>query len=135
MAIDLTPLSNAIAALTRALDRHGRDPSDEEVRDSVIQRFEFTYDLSHKMLRRVLAEVMADADDVSLMTFSQLIRTGWELGLLRGSWPTWEKIRELRNITSHTYDRDKAISVASQVPDFLEEARELERRLRDRLAT
>ena len=128
MAIDLSPLHKAIGRLDVALTRYRQDPGDEEVRDSVIQRFEFTYDLSHKMLRRVLVATSADADAVQ-MTFPDLIRTGWEQGLVAGGWPTWQDYRAMRNITSHTYDVDKALAVVAKIPAFLEDARLLAEQL------
>lgn len=134
MSVDLTPLVDAVAALKRAVDRSAREPADEEVRDSVIQRFEFTYDLSHKMLRRVLEHTMANVEEISQLTFAGLIRTGWEQGLVPSPWPEWDEFRKLRNITSHTYDRAKAIQAAAKVPAFLDEANELARRLQDRMA-
>ena len=63
-----------------------------------------------------------------------MIRTGWEQGLVRESWPVWEKFRKLRNVTSHTYDREKAMAAAAQVPAFLDEAEHLAERLQARLA-
>ena len=134
MSIDLAPLNNAIARLEFALARHLREPADEEVRDSVIQRFEFTYDLSHKMLRRVLEATSADAEQAVLMTFPALIRTGWEQGLVAGGWPVWHDFRNMRNLTSHTYDVNKAIEVATKVPAFLVEAKLLADKLGARLA-
>jgi nucleotidyltransferase substrate binding protein (TIGR01987 family) len=135
MAPDLTPLHNAIASLDRALKRSREEPADEEVRDSVIQRFEYTYDLSHKMLRRVLETSEANTEEIAQMSFPTLIRTGWERGLVRGSWPAWERFRKLRNTTSHTYDKALAIATAAQVPEFFDEAVELARRLAERLAS
>ena len=125
MPIDLTPLHKAIARLDFALARHLREPADEEVRDSVIQRFEFTYDLSHKMLRRVLEATSADRGEVERMSFPTLIRTAWEQGLLIGDWPAWHGFRDMRNLTSHTYDEAKAIEVVAKVPTFLTEAKYL----------
>lgn len=133
MPIDLTPLHKAIGRLDFALTRHAREPADEEVRDSVIQRFEFTYDLSHKMLRRVLEATSADAELAEQMTFPALIRTGWEQGLVAGGWPIWDGFRNMRNITSHTYDEAKAADVAAKVPAFLEEAKFLAGKLEARL--
>ena len=129
MPIDLTPLHNAIGRLEFALARHAREPADEEVRDSVIQRFEFTYDLSHKMLRRVLEATSADSGEVDRMTFPSLIRTAWEQGLVAGGWPAWHGFRDMRNITSHTYNQAKAIEVAAKVPAFLDEAKYLAEKL------
>ena len=133
MLIDLSPLHNAIDRLDFALKRHHREPADNEVRDSVIQRFEFTYDLCTKMLRRVLETTSDDVEAIEQMTFPTLIRTGWERGLVEGGWPVWHQFRKMRNITSHTYDEIKAIEVASQVPEFLGEARSLVVKLSERL--
>ena len=133
MPIDLTPLHTAIGRLDFALARHAREPADEEVRDSVIQRFEFTYDLSHKMLRRVLEATSADPGEVERMTFPQLIRTAWEQGLVAEGWPAWHGFRDMRNITSQTYDEAKAIEVVAKVPVFLVEARCLAEQLTRRI--
>ena len=133
MPIDLTPLHKAVGRLDFALARHLREPADEEVRDSVIQRFEFTYDLSHKMLRRVLEATSADAGEVERMTFPTLIRTAWEQGLVSTGWPVWHDFRDMRNITSHTYDEAKAIEVAAKVPAFLAEAKYLVEQLTRRI--
>jgi hypothetical protein len=39
-----------------------REPADEQVHDGLIQRFAFTYELSHKMLRRYLKQTAASPD-------------------------------------------------------------------------
>jgi nucleotidyltransferase substrate binding protein (TIGR01987 family) len=57
-----------------------------------------------------------------------LIRTAFEQGLLAGDWSAWRTWREMRNITSHTYDEAKAVQVAAAIPGFLAEANELLRR-------
>lgn len=134
MSIELEPLTKAISRLDFALARHHREPADEEVRDSVIQRFEFTYDLCTKMLRRVLEATSDDAEAIQQMTFPTLIRTGWEQGLVIGGWPAWFEFRKMRNTTSHTYDEAKAIDVASKVPGFMDEARSLAAKLQERLS-
>ena len=50
-------------------------------------------------------------------------------GLLAGDWTDWRTYREMRNITSHTYDEAKAVQVVAAIPDFLAEARALVERL------
>jgi hypothetical protein len=45
-ALDLTPLEKALAALDRGLARWQAAPTDAELRDACIQRFEFTFELS-----------------------------------------------------------------------------------------
>lgn len=125
MALDFTALVNAIARLEEGYARHLADPSDQQLRDGLIQRFEFTYDLSHKMLRRYLAESSGTSSAVEEMTFPALIRTGNERGLLLGEWPQWRAYRDARNITSHTYDEAKALAVVAGLPAFIAEARYL----------
>ena len=129
MPLDFTSLANVIGKLDEGLVRYLDDTSDALIRDGLIQRFEFTYDLSHKMLRRALEMAAANPEEIDRMSVPTLVRTGNEQGLLRGDWAEWRTYREMRNITSHTYDEAKALQVAAAIPAFLDEARELLRRL------
>lgn len=127
--LDFSPLTNAVARLGEGLMRYSADPSDTQIRDGLIQRFEFTYDLAHKLLRRALEAAAANPAEVDRMTFPALIRTASEQGLLAGDWTDWRTYREMRNITSHTYDEAKAVQVVAAIPAFLAEARALVERL------
>ncbi len=129
MSLDQTPLTNAIARLCEGLERHGREPDDTQLRDGLIQRFEFTYDLAHKMLRRMLEQAAANPEAIDRMSFPELIRTASEQGLVRSDWTAWRTWREMRNITSHTYDEAKALQVVAEIPAFLTEATEVAHRL------
>ena len=130
MALDFTSLDNAVARLEEGLRRHLAEPTDTQLRDGLIQRFEFTYDLAHKMLRRVLEATAADPGEIDRMSFPTLIRTGFEQGLTAADWSMWQVWREMRNITSHSYDEAKARQVAESVPAFLAQARDLLVRLK-----
>ena len=132
MPLDFSSLANATARLDEGLARYQTDTSDAQIRDGLIQRFEFTYDLAHKLLRRVLEEAAANPQEVDQMTFPALIRTATEQGLLRSDWTQWRTFREMRNITSHTYDEAKALQVAAGIPAFLEEVRVLLGRMQAR---
>ncbi|WP_239017710.1 HI0074 family nucleotidyltransferase substrate-binding subunit [Sphingomonas aracearum] len=125
MPIDLTPLASGIARLEEGQARYLGDTSDTQIRDGLIQRFGFTYDLAHKMLRRFLAMSDANPDAVAQMSFPTLIRTANERGLLLNEWSRWRQYRDDRNITSHTYDETKAIRVVAGIPAFIEEVRYL----------
>ena len=135
MPLDLSPLERAIARLDEGLARHHREPSDEQLRDGLIQRFEFTYDLAPRMLRRALEETADSPGEIDLMSFPALIRTGWEQGLLKGGWPAWRGFRDTRNTTSHIYDEAKAIEAVSKIPAFLEEMQQLVHQLKQRMAS
>jgi nucleotidyltransferase substrate binding protein (TIGR01987 family) len=133
LKLDATPLGNAVRRLREGLVRHQQEPTDEQLRDGLIQRFEFTYELSHRMLRRYLKETAASPEEVERMPFADLIRTGAAQGLLRSGWPEWRRFREMRARTSHTYDADAAASVVAAIPAFLEEAEHLYAKLHRRL--
>jgi nucleotidyltransferase substrate binding protein (TIGR01987 family) len=125
MALDLTPLTNATARLREGLARYERDTADEQIRDGLIQRFEFTYELCHRTLRRFLREAAASPDELDQMGFADLIRAGGEAGLLRGDWPEWRRYRDMRARTSHTYDAAVARAVVAGIPEFVSEAQHL----------
>ena len=134
MKLDTTSLGNAVQRLREGLARCEGEPADEQIRDGLIQRFEFTYELSHKMLRRYLKEIAASPDEIEGLAFADLIRTGNAQGLLQDDWPTWRRFREMRARTSHTYDAKVASQVVSGIPAFLEEAEHLYAELQRRLA-
>ena len=134
MKLDTTSLGNAVRRLREGLARYEREPKDEQIRDGLIQRFEFTYELSHKMLRRYLKESSASPDEIEQMPFADLVRTGNAQGLLRGDWPAWRRFREMRARTSHTYDAKVASQVTSAIPAFLKEAEHLFAELQRRIA-
>lgn len=123
MKLDLSSLEKALAALAEVLAARKAEPGNGFVLDACIQRFEFTYELCWKMLRRHLENTEAAAESIDAMSFPELIRMGSERGLLRSGWDRWKVWREARNATSHTYDALKAQKVAGVVPDFFEEAR------------
>ena len=132
-AVDSTPLSNAVARLAEGLERYLRDVSDTQIRDGLIQRFEFTYELSHRMLKRFLESVSASPGEYDAADFQYLVRSGNEQGLLLGDWSVWRTYRDMRAKTSHTYDEKVAVEVVKGIAPFLEEARFLLERIGDRL--
>ena len=131
MRLDLTPMENAITRLREGLARYQQDITDTQIRDGLIQRFEFTYEISHKMLKRFLEATSANPAEFDDMSFQDLIRSGNERGLLLGSWPDWKKYRDMRAKTSHTYDEDVALEVVAGIPAMLEEAQYLLSKLRE----
>ena len=130
---DITPLNRAVARLDEGLLRYQTDISDLQIRDGLIQRFEFTYEISHKILKRYLELTSANPQEFDGMTFQDLIRTGNEKSLLLGNWQNWKQYRDMRSRTSHTYDEDIALQVVEGIPQFLEEVKFLQQSLQERL--
>ncbi|MDN5873859.1 MAG: nucleotidyltransferase substrate binding protein [Sinobacteraceae bacterium] len=132
--LNITPLARATQRLDEGLTRYLQDTRDDQIRDGLIQRFEFTYELSHKLLKRYLALVSASPEQYDRMPFADLIRSGNKQGLLLSDWTTWREYREMRNKASHTYKEEVALEVVEKIPAFLKETQYLEQQLKDRSA-
>lgn len=123
--LDLSSLENALLRLNEALQAYAIDSNNSLYRDACIQRFEFCYELSHKMLKRYLELAAPNPATIDELAFPDLIRTGSEQGLLLHGWDRWKDYRKARSITSHTYNENKAVEVMQIVPDFLFEGQAL----------
>jgi nucleotidyltransferase substrate binding protein (TIGR01987 family) len=129
MILDLTSLQKAIAQMEEALAYCNSDLAKNDprlalhLRAAAIQAFEFTYELSFKILKRYLEATETNPAAVDDMTFNELVRRGFELGLLQAEMAEWKEFRKDRGTTSHAYDEEKAQDVFEGIPDFLEEAK------------
>jgi nucleotidyltransferase substrate binding protein (TIGR01987 family) len=138
MILDLTSLENAISQLEEALTYCNSDLAKNDLRlarhlrAAAIQAFEFTYELSFKMLKRYLEETEANPAAIDDMKFKGVIRRGFELGLVSREADEWELFRQDRGTTSHAYNEEKAQDVFEGIPDFLEEAKFLLAQLQKR---
>ena len=110
------PLEKAYASLLLALDAHQAAPGDALIRDALIQRFEYTYELAWKLMKRYL-EVEHGEEDPDRWSRRDLFRIGAEAGLILSPDP-WFEFMRMRNLTSHTYNEETAQRVASVVPGF-----------------
>ena len=128
---NITALENAENRLQEMLARYNKEHEDEAVRDSVIQRFEFTYSIALKTLRKYFIERAFVLEEVNQMSFNEMIRTASQLNLLVSNLEKWIVYREMRNMTSHTYDEEIALQVVSIIPDFSKEIAYLITRLKE----
>jgi len=119
--LNLTSLQKAVTSFHRALDEFEKDTDNEFVRDSCIQRFEYCYDLSTKMIKRHLSNISENPSAINEMSFQQLIREGYTKGILKNSWDKWSEYRDDRNATSHGYDEERAKVVVASIVVFYEE--------------
>lgn len=131
-ALTIQPLTNAVIRLQEGWQRYLQDTSDTQIRDGLIQRFKFTYEISHKILKRYLENAPADPTQFDLMSFQDIIRTANEQNLLLGNWADWKQYRDMRARTSHTYDEETAIAVVQGIEKFLAEAQFLQQKLQEK---
>jgi nucleotidyltransferase substrate binding protein (TIGR01987 family) len=133
MTLDFSSFEKALTSLQRVLERSASAPADDDLRDACIQRFEYTYELAFKMLKRQLEQELASSDELDHLPFKEIIRIGAERGLITVP-ERWFDYRDKRNITSHTYDEQKAREVYAVLSDFAVDATDLLSRLMTRHA-
>lgn len=81
--LDFTALENSVYRLKEVVEKYKENEKDSIVRDSLIQRFEFTYSISLKLLRRYFMERAFFVDDINSLSFNDMVRTATRLGLLK----------------------------------------------------
>jgi len=117
----LALLEQALARLDEALAR----PEDAIVRDASIQRFEFTFEMAWKAV-----QVHAAAEGLECVSPRDCLRAAFRLGVVDND-PTWMKMVEDRNRTTHTYDEASARAIYQALPDYAGLLRRLLTRLRE----
>jgi nucleotidyltransferase substrate binding protein (TIGR01987 family) len=98
---------NAAVRLREALGA----PDNNFMCDAIIQRFEFTYELAWKAMKLWLG-----FKDIDVRNAPDTLAEALSQGLIDDG-NGWSKLHEMRNLTSHTYDQEKATEVVSFVRD------------------
>ncbi len=137
--LDFSSLQLAITSLTEAIatvvDQQWFNQQKNTVQNTliagVIQNFEFVYELSIKMLKRQLALESASPEELDFSSFRGLLRTATEKGLIENI-EVWFEYRQMRNMTSHTYDHEKAQKIYEMPRGFLNDASNLLNKLEQR---
>ncbi|TKB87799.1 MAG: nucleotidyltransferase [Nitrospira sp.] len=102
LGIALTRLEGALA-----------QPVNEFVRDSAIQRFEFTFELFWKSLKGY-----AEESGVEAYSPRDSLRTAFQLGVIQEN-SDWFQMLQDRNLTSHTYNEVTAETIYSHLSSYL----------------
>lgn len=111
---DLTLLQKAVATLETAL----REPFTEIVRDAVIQRFEYTFELTWKTLQTAGSYMGSVSNSPR-----ESIKSGFQLGWIQHP-DQWFEAMEARNRTSHVYNpvvAKEVYEVAKRFPLLVQE--------------
>ena len=128
MKLDYSSLVSAVSQLQKSFDYlHSdlaRNDADlrEQFRAATVQAFEFSYELAVRMIRRQLALIVANPDELREIDFADLMRDAADAGIVRAA-PSYLRYRELRNRTSHTYNADRAEETAAAMGEFLRDMR------------
>ena len=103
--LNLFCLSLLLTKALNSLDAALALPLNDIVRDAVIQRFEYTFELSWKTLK-VASEYMG----MECRSPRETIKAGFKFTWIQSP-DLWFEAMEARNKTSHTYDEDIAREV------------------------
>ena len=130
--LDLDALRRAVASLEDGLEvvsnadwfKQQSSKVQNTLIAGVIQNFEFVYEVGFKMLRRQIELESASPADVDESNFRDVLRVAGEKGLIADV-EAWFRYRQMRNITAHTYDHEKAQKVYEGTLVFIDDARAL----------
>lgn len=87
------------------------DGENDMIRDSVIQRFEFTYELTHKTLQELMRFEGVTLEN----TFPRTIfKKAYANGVIEDE-KVWLRLLEDRNATSHIYSEKLADEIANRI--------------------
>lgn len=119
MSLSLNNLCKAIDSLDAAIAQ----PQNDFMRDSVIRRFEYSYELAWKSIRKQLIDELGGSEldgisrrDLFRKALAQRLISDFEL---------WIEFHETRNSTSHNYNVSNAERVFSVALSFAKHARAL----------
>lgn len=105
--IILDQYRNALRRLEEVLAKE----KDEFMRDSAIQRFEFVFDLSWKVVKVYLEEKFG----IIKTSPKECFREAYKQGLINKN-DYWIEMTDLRNQTVHTYSEKMAEKVYQELP-------------------
>lgn len=113
---ELLSFSNALNRLQESLAQ----PKDQFVRDSVVQRFEFSFELAWKVLKLYL-EFLGRGQYNSPR---ECILAGAQVGVIDNSAKWLDYLRD-RNISTHAYSEDLADQVYESAAEFVHDGLDL----------
>ncbi|OGG42495.1 hypothetical protein A3A21_02715 [Candidatus Jorgensenbacteria bacterium RIFCSPLOWO2_01_FULL_45_25b] len=109
-------LRKATERLKEVLDQE----KNEFIRDSAIQRFEFTLDLAWKTIKGVLEKEKG----IVCTSPKECVREAYRQNMI-GYDEFWLKMIDLRNEAAHMYSEEKSEEIYSMLPRALEKFYEL----------
>ena len=92
----------------------------EAIGESVIQRFETTYDTLWKNLKRYLIDELGLAEVPN--SPKPILKLGGENNLFASPVAQWLKYADARTDTAHDYDGEKAAATLAIVGEFMDDA-------------
>lgn len=120
--LNFDALASAITQLEKGFDEASKHPDNELMRDGVIQRFEYTMDLTWKMLQRIFK--LLQIDESTIRSKNDIFREAARMKFIESA-EAWIGYYAACNKTSHDYNSIKAQQVYQQARLFLNDVKPL----------
>lgn len=117
--LNLSVLKNSLATLKECyqdLNSQNDEKMKIYIKDSCIQRFEYTYEAAKKIMNKFLKKEYDKKD--SDLTINNIFREMYGLELIE-NFENWVDYRQKRNLTSHEYDINLTYPIIDIIPDFI----------------
>ena len=135
MSLKLGTLIKALQTLEEAIRLHGERKDDVKLalalRDSIIQRFEYTYELSWKMIQRWIGKNVSPESAEPLYSRKELYRLAAKWGLVEDPL-RWFEYHKARNLSAHTYEETNAEFVFKAAVESVDDVKYLIEQLEKR---
>ena len=106
----LTTYKNAVDRLTEVINLSKQHTLNEFERDSLIKRFEFSYEMAWKLMMSYEKE----NGITGVLGSKDVIRQAFKLSLVSNG-EAWLEMVDTRNRTSHLYDEEMAADVIDEI--------------------
>ncbi len=133
MQISISNLEKALITLDESyeiLSNNKNDYLTTVLEDAVIKRFEYTLEISKKIMKKVLKKFYDKQEEE--LTVNNIFRFMYGYNYI-SDWERWRTYHEKRNITAHEYNLEKSRKLLGLIPDFLRDTKELIKNLKEKL--
>lgn len=116
--LSMDALEKALASYDEVLGANtgGNEKLAKIIRDSQIKRFEYTYELSWKLIQKVLQQNFG-ITDITQKPKKDLFREAKQKALV-DNLDAWFRYHSVRNQTSHIYDEEQVQRLLNDIADF-----------------
>ena len=122
--------SNALKRFNEALEKRNilkKEGFEDIFLDLVVKRFEFTYEMSWKALKRYL-----DYNGIEAQYPREIFKEAYTQGLIENQY-VWLDMIEMRNLSSHIYNEYEIEAILDKVDDYAKEFINLQEKIKDAL--
>lgn len=125
---EITTLTSSLQRTLQRLSEALASQNKDIVIDAAIQRFEFSYELFWKWLKKLLFI----HEGIEAQSPKQVLQNAYMLGWISDE-DLWLKMLQDRNLTSHTYQEKLAIEIFQHLPLYLEKMQSAYQNLQEKL--